>query len=51
MELETAKTRLEDTAKEKDDLHSKVINLENKLINMQQDMSKKVFVVDFSFRK
>ena len=40
-ELETAKARLEETAKEKDELHSKVINLENKLIIVQQDLSKK----------
>jgi len=39
--LESAKTRLENTVMEKDNLVSKVNTLENKLVELQHDLNKK----------
>lgn len=40
-ELESAKTRLEETVNEKDNLVGKVNTLENKLVTLQHDLNKK----------
>ncbi len=39
--MESAKTRLENTVMEKDNLVSKVNTLENKLVELQHDLNKK----------